>query len=70
MVVVDDIHEERQHVDTGIHGTWFLVKVLLAHDRADLLHLVAIQRDEPSWGAMLERRKCVSPQPVFFFLNY
>jgi alpha-L-rhamnosidase len=45
--------EERQHVDTGIHGTWFLVKILLQRGRADLLHLVASQRDEPSWGHML-----------------
>jgi hypothetical protein len=47
--------EQRRHVDTGIHGTWFLVKLLLERRRADLLHLVASQRDEPSWGAMLER---------------
>lgn len=46
--------EERQHVDTGIHGTWFLVKLLLERRRADLLWLVASQRDEPSWGHMLD----------------
>jgi alpha-L-rhamnosidase len=45
--------EERQHIDTGIHGTWFLVRLLLKHRRADLLHLVASQRDQPSWGHML-----------------
>jgi len=47
--------EERRHVDTGIHGTWFLVKLLLERRRVDLLHLVATQRDEPSWGYMLEQ---------------
>jgi len=51
--LVSDL-EERRHVDTGIHGTWFLVKLLLERRRADLLHLVAAQRDEPSWGYMLE----------------
>jgi hypothetical protein len=51
--LVSDL-EERRHVDTGIHGTWFLVKLLLERRRADLLHLVASQRDEPSWGYMLE----------------
>ena len=45
--------EERRHVDTGIHGTWFLVKLLLERRRADLLHLVASQRAQPSWGHML-----------------
>lgn len=44
---------ERRHVDTGIHGTWFLVKLLLERHRADLLYLVASQTDAPSWGAML-----------------
>jgi alpha-L-rhamnosidase len=47
--------EARRHVDTGIHGTWFLVKLLLERDRVDLLHLVASQRDFPSWGQMLEQ---------------
>lgn len=47
--------EGRQHVDTGIHGTWFLTKLLLQRERADLLQLVASQRDFPSWGHMLEQ---------------
>ncbi|MBK8980109.1 MAG: family 78 glycoside hydrolase catalytic domain [Planctomycetes bacterium] len=47
--------ERRQHIDTGIHGTWFLVRLLLERGRADLLQLVASQRDAPSWGAMLEQ---------------
>lgn len=45
--------EQRRHIDTGIHGTWFLVELLLQKDRADLLHLVASQTDAPSWGHML-----------------
>ncbi len=45
--------EERGHVDTGIHGTWFLVKLLLERRRPDLLHLVASQQDAPGWGHML-----------------
>lgn len=47
--------EQRRHVDTGIHGTWFLIKLLLERDRADLLQLVASQRDYPGWGHMLEQ---------------
>ncbi|MFO1076205.1 MAG: family 78 glycoside hydrolase catalytic domain [Planctomycetota bacterium] len=52
--LVDDV-ERRRHVDTGIHGTWFLVKLLLERHRADLLALVASQTDAPSWGDMLAR---------------
>ena len=47
--------ETRRHVDTGIHGTWMLTKLLLEERRADLLALVAAQRDFPSWGDMLAR---------------
>lgn len=47
--------EHREHIDTGIHGTWFLVKLLLQRGRADLLQLVASQRDFPSWGHMLDQ---------------
>ena len=47
--------EARRHVDTGIHGTWMLVKLLLERQRTDLLALVAAQRDFPSWGDMLAR---------------
>lgn len=46
---------QREHVDTGIHGTWFLVKLLLQRGRADLLQTVASQVDFPSWGHMLEQ---------------
>jgi alpha-L-rhamnosidase len=46
---------QREHVDTGIHGTWFLVKLMLQRERADLLQLIASQSDFPSWGHMLEQ---------------
>ena len=45
--------ETRRHVDTGIHGTWMLTRLLLERGRADLCALVASQRDFPSWGDML-----------------
>lgn len=45
--------EARAHIDTGIHGTWMLTKLLLARGRADLLARMAAQRDFPSWGDML-----------------
>jgi len=43
------------HVDTGIHGTYFLIKLLTELDRSDLIFEMASKRDYPSWGYMLEQ---------------
>lgn len=43
------------HLDTGIHGTYYLIKSLLGQDRNDLIFLMANQKDFPSWGHMLEQ---------------
>ena len=47
--------EHRGHLDTGIHGTWFLVKALLDHGRNDLLFDIASKTTYPSWGHFLEQ---------------
>lgn len=44
---------KRGHVDTGIHGTYFLIQQLLAMGRDDLVCLMARQTDYPGWGHML-----------------
>jgi alpha-L-rhamnosidase len=41
------------HVDTGIHGTYFLLEQLCAMDRSDAIARLVRQRDYPSWGHML-----------------
>ena len=41
------------HLDTGMHGTYFLMKYLLAADRNDLIYDMVSQRDYPGWGYML-----------------
>src|SRR6185369_3130913 len=41
------------HVDTGMHGTYFLLKHLMEADRNDLIYAFASKTDYPSWGNML-----------------
>ncbi len=43
------------HIDAGMHGTYFLLKQLMADDRNDLIFTMATQTTYPSWGDMLER---------------
>ncbi len=46
---------KRGHIDTGIHGTYFLIQQLLAMGRDDLVCLMTRQTDYPSWGYMLKQ---------------
>ena len=43
------------HIDTGIHGTYFLIKLLTELDRSDLVFEMVSKRDYPGWGHMLEQ---------------
>lgn len=38
------------HADTGMHGTYFLLKELIEADRNDLVYTFATKTDYPSWG--------------------
>ena len=50
-----EILEVKQgHVDSGIHGTYFLLKQLTESGRSDLAATMIAQTDYPSWGHMLE----------------
>jgi len=42
------------HLDTGMHGTYFLMKYLWETDRSDLVYLMTNRKDFPGWGYMLE----------------
>lgn len=42
------------HLDTGMHGTYFLLKELMEADRNDLIYTFTSKTDYPSWGNMLE----------------
>ena len=41
------------HLDTGMHGTYFLMKYLWEADRNDLVYLMTNTKDYPGWGYML-----------------
>ena len=41
------------HLDTGMHGTYFLIKYLMEADRNDLIHTMTNTKEYPGWGYML-----------------
>jgi alpha-L-rhamnosidase len=41
------------HLDTGMHGTYFLWKALMEAGRSDLVFEMVNKRDYPGWGYML-----------------
>ena len=43
------------HFNSGMHGTYFLLKELMEDDRNDLIYQMASKKDFPSWGYMLEQ---------------
>ena len=49
------IVRKKGHVNTGIHGTYYLIKSLLDQDRNDLIFQMANQKTYPGWGYMLEQ---------------
>jgi hypothetical protein len=43
------------HFDSGMHGTYFLLKELMQEGRNDLIFQMATKTDFPGWGNMLEQ---------------
>ncbi len=43
------------HIDSGMHGTMFLLRCLNEARRDDLVYLMANQKTYPGWGYMLEQ---------------
>ena len=41
------------HLDTGMHGTYFVMRYLMEADRNDLVFDMVTKRDYPGWGYML-----------------
>lgn len=41
------------HLDTGMHGTYFVMKYLMEADRNDLIYEMTSKKDYPGWGYML-----------------
>ena len=50
------------HFDTGIHGTYYLVKYLTEHNRSDLIHVLASQTTFPSYGFFIEKGYVTWPE--------
>ncbi len=42
------------HLNTGMHGTYFMVKYLLGRSRNDLIYEIVNKKTYPGWGYMLE----------------
>ena len=57
--------KNRGHFDSGMHGTYFLLKELMEDDRNDLIYRMASQKDYPSWGFMLENGATTSWESWF-----
>ena len=47
--------KKQGHVDTGIHGTYYLIKTLVGQNRNDLVFPMVNQKTYPGWGYMLEK---------------
>ena len=43
------------HLDTGLHGTYFMTKYLTEHDRSDLVFTYATQTTFPSYGDLIAK---------------
>jgi alpha-L-rhamnosidase len=50
-----EIDRRKGHLDSGIHGTYYLLKSLLGENRNDLVFRMANQKSYPGWGHMLEQ---------------
>jgi alpha-L-rhamnosidase len=50
------------HFDTGIHGTYYLVKYLTAQDRSDLIHTLASQTTFPGYGFFISKGYITWPE--------
>jgi hypothetical protein len=50
------------HFDTGIHGTYFLVKYLTENNHQDLLYTLTSQTTYPSYGEIIKRGEITWPE--------
>ncbi|WP_343690155.1 family 78 glycoside hydrolase catalytic domain [Chitinophaga sp.] len=53
--IVDTIHQNGDHLSTGVIGTQFLMRTLTENGRPDLAYLIAADRDYPGWGYMVNQ---------------
>lgn len=53
--IIDTIHQNGDHLSTGVIGTQFLMRTLTENGRPDLAYLIAADRDYPGWGYMVNQ---------------
>ncbi len=53
--LLQNLEERDYHLDTGVIGTKYLLKVLTKHGHADIMYRIANQRTFPSWGYWIEK---------------
>ena len=46
--------KQQGHLNTGMHGTYFMLRYLTDQDHNDLVYSIVSKRTYPSWGFMLE----------------
>ncbi|NLF69478.1 MAG: family 78 glycoside hydrolase catalytic domain [Candidatus Anammoximicrobium sp.] len=46
---------QKEHIDSGVLGTYFLLKFLTQANRSDLVYPLVSRRTYPSWGYMLDQ---------------
>lgn len=50
------------HLDTGLHGTYFMTKYLTEHERSDLIFTYATQTTAPSYGDLIAKGYTTWPE--------
>ncbi len=61
-VLLKKIHEEDDHIDTGILGARVIFHVLSDFGEADLAYKLIAQKSEPSYGAFIDRGDTALPE--------
>lgn len=51
----DILVTQKGHLNSGMHGTYFMVKYLMQEDRNDLIYEFTNKKTYPGWGYMLEQ---------------
>jgi alpha-L-rhamnosidase len=51
----DIVETKKGHLNTGMHGTYFMTKYFIQQGRNDLIYTIASKDTFPSWGYMLKQ---------------
>ncbi len=54
--------DHKGHLDTGLHGTYYMTKYLTEHERSDLIFTYATQTTYPSYGDLIAKGYTTWPE--------